>query len=453
MPAGQTSKDYISIQIVLIYVLIGCVWILLSDHILEWIDGGTGRLTVLQTYKGWFYVVATGGLLHLLIHRSITKIESVELEKQKTGKRYSELIENASDLVYSTDIDGKFISINHAAEFITGYKPEELLEKKLADIVAPESLKYVNRILGNAIKGKRSVYELDILKKDGSKSLLEVSSNPIFLDNKLVEMQSIARDLTARRAFEIKLKESEARNRELIETTNEGVLITDDQGIVTFVNEKMCEMIDYDPAEIIDNYAFEFMDDETQVEARKKLEERKAGIKETFDLKFKTFEGNDLWTIVSSKPLFENGKYVGSIAMITDITERKFAEESLKNEQKISNATIASLPGVFYFYDEQGKFLRWNRNLEIVSGYTSEEIIRLHPLELIDPDQREMIEEKMYEVFEKGEVSAKANFFSRDGRKTPYFFTGKKLVLDDKAYLVGVGIDISNNRAASSVSA
>lgn len=452
MSTGRNSKDYICVQIVVIYVVVGCLWILLSDRILEWIDAGTGRLTVLQTYKGWFYVIATGGLLHLLIHRGVTKIESIELEKQKTGKRCSDLIENASDLVCSTDTNGKFTSINRAGESITGYTPEELMGKKLADIVAPESLKYVNRILTNSTKGKNSVYELNILKKDGGEVLLEISSNPIYLDDKLIETQSIARDLTARRAFEIKLKESEARNRELIETTNEGVLITDEQGIVTFVNEKMCEMLDYDPAEIIDNYVFEFMDDETQVEARKKLEERKAGIKETFDLKFKTFEGQDLWAIVSSKPLFENDKYVGSIAMVTDITERKLAEEALKNEQKINNATIASLPGIFYLYDEEGTFLRWNRNLEIVSGYTSEEIARLQSLELIDPEQRKMIEEKTNEVFEKGEASAKANLFSKDGTKTPYFFTGKKLVLDDKAYLVGVGIDISNNRAASAAS-
>lgn len=451
MPAGQPFKDQISIKIVLIYILIGCAWILLSDLTLEWIDGGSGRLTVLQTYKGWFYVVATGLLLYLLIQRAVSDIKDNELKKQEAGARYSELVENASDIVYSTDTDGKFTSINRAGETVTGYARAELLEKNLADIVAPESRKYVNRILGKAAKGESSFYELEINKKDGGSVLLEISNSPIYLDGNLIETQGIARDLTARRAVEIKLRESEARNRELIETTNEGVWITDEEGIVTFVNKRMSEMLDYDPAEIIDNYAFDFIDSEDQEIARKKLEERKTGIKETFDFKFKTFDGKDLWAIVSSKPLFENDKYIGSIAMVTDITERKLAEDSLRNEQKINNATIASLPAVFYFYDEEGHFLRWNRNLEIVSGYVGEEVARLHPLELIDPEQREMIEKKMEEVFEKGEVSVQANFYSKNGTKTPYFFTGKKLILDDKAYLVGVGIDVSNNRTAIKV--
>ena len=449
MPAGQISKDQTSLKIVLIYVLIGCIWILLSDRILEWMDGGTGRLTLLQTYKGWFYVIATGVLLYLLIHRSVTEIKSSELKKQEAGAKYSELVENASDIVYSTDTSGKFTSINGAGESITGYRRAEFLEKNLADIVAPESQKYVNRILGKAAKGERSVYELEVLKKDGGRVLLEISSSPIYLDGSLIETQGIARDLTARRAVEIKLKESEARNRELIETTNEGVWITDEQGIVTFVNERMSEMLDYDPAEIIDNYAFEFISDEDQEEARKKLEERKTGVKETFDFRFKTFDGKDLWAIVSSKPFFENGQYAGSISMVTDITERKLAEESLRNEQKINNATIASLPAVFYFYDEEGNFLRWNQNFEIVSGCTSEEIARMNPLDFIADEEKALVESKIGEVFEKGEAYVQANFLSKDGTKTPYFFTGKKLILDDKLYLIGVGVDVSNNRAAT----
>lgn len=453
MPAGQTSKDQTAIKIVLIYILVGCVWILLSDRFLEWLDGGTGRLTLLQTYKGWFYVVATGLLLYFLIDRGINELKNTELEKQRTGEKYSELVENANDIVYCLNSEGKFISINRAGENILGYQRNEILEKKLAEIVAPDNQKYVKRLLSKAAQGNRTFYEIELLKKDGAPVLLEVNNTPIYADGNLVEMQGIARDLTARRAAEIKLKESEARNRELIETTNEGVWIADAQGIITFVNERMSEMLDYDPAEIIDNYAFEFMDEESQQKARKKLEESKTGLKETFDFKFRKFDGSDLWTIVSSKPLFEHGEYVGSIAMITDITERKLAEESLKNEQKINNATIASLPGIFYFYNQTGRFLRWNRNLELVSGYTHEEIADMHPLDFITEEHKNLIEEKIEEVFEKGEASAQADFLSKDGTKRPYFFTGKQLKLDGELYLIGMGIDLINHKTATRFSA
>ena len=449
MPDENLSRDKTVTRIILIYVLAGCSWIILSDRVVLWFDGSSERLTLFQTYKGWFFIVATALLLYLLIHRGIESVRRNELEKQEAGERYRNLVENANDIVYELDADGNFISINRAGEDTIGYSRNELKGKNLADIVAPAHQKYINRLLGKSSKKDPSVYEIELLKKNNDKVLIEINNRPLYLDSNLIGMQGIARDISARRAMEIKLKESEHRNRTLIETANEGVLITDEEGIITFVNEKMAEMLDYDPAEILDNYVFDFMDADSEKEARQKLERRKSGIKETFDFKFKTFEGKDLWVIVSSAPIFEDNKYVGSIAMINDITERKQAEVSLKNEQKINNATIASLPGIFYFYDESGTFLRWNHNFETVSGYTGDEISQMHPLDFFDDAQKTLLEEKINEVFECGESSVEADFVSKDDSRKPFFFTGKRLILDEKKYLIGVGIDVSDCQSIS----
>lgn len=446
MPASQILKDRTATKIVFVYIFIGCLWILLSDRAILWLDGERQleKITYFQTYKGCFFVVVTGLLLYLLIHRGVSEVKQTEYEKQEAGRRYSELVENANDIVYTLDTSGRFISINRAGELITGYPAEELLEKNLTDIISSEHQKYVSRLLTKAVKENHSVYEIELLKKDGGKVLVEISSRPVYREDELAGMQGIARDVTARRAVEMKLKESETRNREFLETTNEGVLITDEEGIITFINKKMADMLDYDPAEILDNYASDFMDDEFRREAGQKFKAQESGMKETFDIKFKTFDGDDLWTIVSSKPLFEENKYVGSISMVTDITKRKLAEESLKIEQKINNATIASLPGIFYFYDDTGKFLRWNENFELVSGYTGEEIAQMHPLDFFENREKKVLEEKIEEVFEKGEAYIQAHFLSKDGTTRPYFFTGKQLKLDGKRYLIGTGIDLTN---------
>lgn len=444
MPDEKLSKDWTATRIVLIYILAGCLWILLSDRLVLWIDGNTERLTLFQTYKGWFYIFVTGLLLYFLIHRGVDSIRQNEREKQEIGEKYRNLVENANDIVYELDADGRLVSINRVGEDITGYTKPELLGKTLAEIVAPKYQKYIHRILGKSGGEYSPVYEIEILTKNDKKVLLELSNRPLYHDNELIGMQGIARDLSARRAIEIKLKESEHQNRAIIETANEGILITDAEGLITFANEKLAEMLDYDLAEIIDNYVFDFMDESLEEEAREKIEIRKAGIKETFDFKFKTFDGKDLWAIVSSTPLFENDKYKGAIAMITDITERKLAEEALRNEQKISNATLASLPGIFYFYDETGKFLRWNQNFEIISGYTSEEIARMHPLDFFEDAEKDLLAERIVEVFECGQSSVEAAFISKDGSRKAFFFTGKRLILDEKKYLIGVGVDIND---------
>ena len=125
------------------------------------------------------------------------------------------------------------------------------------------------------------------------------------------------------------------------------------------------------------------------------------------------------------------------------VISRKKVEQSVLTERNFSNTTLDSLPGVFYHYDDQGRFLRWNKNFERVSGYTSEEIARLHPLDFFGPDDRALVGERIGEVFAKGESSVEAGFLCKDGRTIPYYFTGHRVDIDGRPYLVGMGIDIS----------
>ncbi len=130
---------------------------------------------------------------------------------------------------------------------------------------------------------------------------------------------------------------------------------------------------------------------------------------------------------------------------------RKQAEQVLRSEMLFSDAMIESMPGVFCFYTSEGRFLRWNRNFETVSGYSGEEIARMHPLQFITDDDRAIVQQRMAEVFEKGESLVEASFVARDGHATPYFFTGKRISYSDEPCLVGVGIDISERDLARKV--
>jgi PAS domain S-box-containing protein len=68
---------------------------------------------------------------------------------------------------------------------------------------------------------------------------------------------------------------------------------------------------------------------------------------------------------------------------VTDITERKQAEDRIFKERLLSETIINNLPGIFYLYDESGKFLKWNENFELVTGYNSHEISQMTPLDLL----------------------------------------------------------------------
>lgn len=124
------------------------------------------------------------------------------------------------------------------------------------------------------------------------------------------------------------------------------------------------------------------------------------------------------------------------------------ADTLLREEQAFSNAMIDSMPGIVYFYDEQGRFLRWNQNFARVSGYDAAEIATMHPLDFFSGPDKARLAEKIAEVYEEGESSVEATFVSKDGRTTPYFFTGRRVMLDDVPCLIGVGMDITARRKA-----
>jgi PAS domain S-box-containing protein len=133
-----------------------------------------------------------------------------------------------------------------------------------------------------------------------------------------------------------------------------------------------------------------------------------------------------------------------------EIEERKRAEQGLRNEKYLSDMTIDSLPGIFYLFDDHGRFLRWNKNFQKTSGYSAEEIAHMHPLDLFVDDDRRAIEEAIEGVFVNGESAAEAHLVSRTGTRTPYFFAGVRMTLDGTVCLIGTGIDVTELKQAES---
>lgn len=137
---------------------------------------------------------------------------------------------------------------------------------------------------------------------------------------------------------------------------------------------------------------------------------------------------------------------VGLTVYINNITQRVEAEKEINLEKQISDSIINSLPGVFYLYNKEGKFYRWNKNFEQVTGYSSKEMEKAHPLNFFDDDEKELLTEKIGNVFVTGDDSVKANFLSKDGSKTPYYFTGASISYKGEECLIGVGFDISEQK-------
>lgn len=127
--------------------------------------------------------------------------------------------------------------------------------------------------------------------------------------------------------------------------------------------------------------------------------------------------------------------------------ERDHLLERLRAEGDFLRSTTDSLPGVFYVINAEGRFLRWNKNFEEVTGKSAAEMASVSPLDFFAGADRDLIAERIGMVFAQGEATAEAEFLVRDGSFRPYVFTGKRVLLDDQALLVGMGMDVSSMKA------
>jgi diguanylate cyclase (GGDEF)-like protein/PAS domain S-box-containing protein len=155
-----------------------------------------------------------------------------EMALQASEERYRELFENAIDMIYTLDLEGQLTSVNKAAERITGFSRGELINKKLADILAPESLDVARRMSQRQAAGEgRTTAELEVIAKTGQRVALEVSTRLIYREGKPAAVQGIARDVTERKRTEAALQQAnqklEAWVVELEQRTREMTLLSE----------------------------------------------------------------------------------------------------------------------------------------------------------------------------------------------------------------------------------
>ena len=128
---------------------------------------------------------------------------------------------------------------------------------------------------------------------------------------------------------------------------------------------------------------------------------------------------------------------------IHDITNLKTIQQSMQTERSRSESFIESMPGVFYQISKDMKFVHWNKNFEVISGYNADEFAQLNPLDLFEGEEKERIQEAIIKAFETGYADVDAHLRTKDGKKIPFLFNGNSQIINNETYLVGLGIDIS----------
>lgn len=162
----------------------------------------------------------------------------------------------------------------------------------------------------------------------GTKSRIKFTDKELEVMKAVTDQISIAMNrLVSNQA----LKESEEKYRYIVETANEGIMIADIDGMITFANAKMAEMLGYAMDELVGKEGLSFIDPSELETSLERIKNRKTGIKEEYELKFLRNDGGELWTHVSGTPIHDQkGVHIGNLAMYADINHRKRTELKLE---------------------------------------------------------------------------------------------------------------------------
>lgn len=235
--------------------------------------------------------------------------------------KIEKLLANNPNPVLSVDKDGTVLYSNEASEPLLqewGTKIGEKLPSSIGDLV-------LKTIFWNIPETK----EVRVGKR-----VYLINFQPL-PEEECVNIYGF--DISDREILEEKLWECEEKYRNLIETANEGVWVTDTETVTTFMNQTMAEMLGYTIEEMIGKSALDFVDKDDMESSLIRIKSLQEGIKEKrYEMKFCYKDGSVVWSLVNSMPLINaEGKHIGNMSMHSDITQRKKAEEELKRTSEI----------------------------------------------------------------------------------------------------------------------
>ncbi|MGA7877665.1 MAG: PAS domain S-box protein [Desulfoferrobacter sp.] len=262
-------------------------------------------------------------------------------------------------------------------------------------------------------------------------------------------IETLQHEVSERKNAEKALRESEQLFRMLVETMNEALGLQDDQGIITYVNGRFCQMLGYSRAELLRLRMLDLFDAANRAKYEEQIAERRLGTQTSYEIEMLKKNGESIPIIISASPVFdEHGEFAGTIAAITDISVLKRAgRELLESEEKYRMIFENSPLGIVHF-DPDGTITAYNENLARMSDTSREEFIGLNPLTYLQDEEMK----SAIAVCLSGKQAHYDGYYlsRRTGKVTPIKADFSPIVAEDGTVLGGTGIiqDISEEKRA-----
>ncbi len=369
--------------------------------------------------------------------QDITEQKRTERAFKRSEANFSTFFNSVDSFLTVIDMSGDIIMMNDAVCERLGYTRDELIGTPIVKLHPEKKRREATRTLHEMLQGKADYCPLPFVTKDGREIPSETHITRGRWNGQDV-LFGVSKDISALTFSEEKFSKMFHSNTAVM------MLSTLHDSRIIDVNEAFLATFGYAREEAVgrtfEELAFFTNPADRQVLRAQALNEGRMGPAEARVI---TKHGEIKYGIVSGEVLdVQNRKYLITTAI--DISDRKQIEEALLQERAFSNSAIDSLPGIFYLLDVDGNLRRWNKNAETVTGYSSAEIEGMHLTHFFGGEQRWTIAESVRKTFAQGYDAVEADVVSKNGTRTPHFFSGRRVTLKGINYVIGLGMDIAN---------
>ena len=310
------------------------------------------------------------------LEASETKRKRAEEALRDSEEKYRPLAESLPDLVYEFDLEGNFFYVNEAVTHLFGYSKDEILSDiRVQDTIVEEDRVHLRNSINDILKGKTTVGERTLIRKDGSKFIGEIHSGPVYRGKDVVGIRGILRDITERKGVQEALYKSEKRFRDLADLLPEAVYEIDLDGNFTFANQRAFQLSGYSREDFEGGLnALQMFIPEDRGKVRENINKILAGE----DLGFMEYtaqrkDGSTFPVDIHSAAIVHESKLVGLRGIIIDISGPKKVQEEIEAERKKFETYIESMVDGICVTEKSGAIVQVNEALITMFGYKSSE--------------------------------------------------------------------------------